>query len=261
MQQKDNVVLITGASSGIGRALAKHYSQNGSQLILCGQNAAALETLVLEMGPGVSTELFSGDLTSKDTQLRLRLLMKRICPDIVINCAGIGLYGNAFDHTTSSEINIVELNATAVVFSTIEAIKIMKEKNKSGVICNVSSAISYFPTPGMSVYAASKAFVNSFSEGIDFEAKQYGIRVLASCPGQVFTNFRNRASLGRAENQSNFAQMSPDTVAEYISQQIEKRKPLSIINWKVRLTTYFARLLPKSFVKSFLYKKILEICD
>ncbi len=220
-----------------------------------------LQELAFEIDSSVHVELFAGDLALKETQSRLKSLLHAYAPNCVINCAGVGLYGDAFAQDTALELRMIDVNATALVFITLEAIRAMLLSKKTGVVCNISSALSFFPTPGMSVYAATKAFVNSFSEAIDVEARQHGIRVLTSCPGQVYTNFRKRASQGMAENYHHFAQMSAEEVAHAICKQIEQQKSLRIINWKTRCATFFARCLPKRIVQAFLYKKIKEICD
>ena len=117
---------------------------------------------------------------------------------------------------------------------------------------NISSAAAFQVFPYFSVYSASKAFVNQLSQSLDYELKPHGVRVLASCPGMVATQFRRRASGGfEAQPPSSSAVMTPYYAAQKIWSQIQKRKPLDIFNWKYGLMAFLSKyVLPKSWVAS-----------
>src|SRR6185295_4950732 len=182
-------VLITGASSGIGAALARLLSAKGLSLIVTGRNEEALQQLKSSLSTPV--DIVVADLSQKAGVERVLQVVTDQAPHLVINNAGLGFYGEA----TLQEANqVIDVNVRALVSITIEATKVLRQKNIPGIICNVSSVVAFQPTPYMSVYAASKAFVTSFSEAEDMVLKQYGIRVLSSCPGAVETDFVRRAA-------------------------------------------------------------------
>jgi short-subunit dehydrogenase len=115
---------------------------------------------------------------------------------------------------------------------------------------NISSAAGFLPTPSFAVYSASKAYVTHFSQSFDAEVKKHGIRVLVSCPGQIKTSFRERASLGLNKNQESFQSMSVEKAAKLILKQILHKKPVEIIDFRYRVLVFIARfLLPKDLVQ------------
>lgn len=244
--------LITGASSGIGRELALLLSQKGYELILFGRNEKALKDLVEQLT--TRAEIVLADLVEESGRELLLKTIRSHVPDLVINNAGFGFYG---DIGPQEAQDTIQINCTALVQSTLAAIDALKMKKKGGVICNISSALAFFPTPGMSVYGASKAFVNSFSIAQDFENRPFGICVIAPCPGQVATNFRLRASKGKSPEPSHSPLvMSAQFVASEIYNQIIMQKPVCIIDWKTRLLVFLAKLLPARFVMGRLLSEI-----
>lgn len=239
------LALITGATSGIGESIALLLEKKGFKTIVSGRN---LEKLAQFKGQKVFCEL------DKDRSPLITIIREQ-APDLIINNAGFGLNGNALDLSINEQLEMVEVNVKAALDITLEGAKALAGSNKAGVILNVSSAASFQPMPGMSVYAASKAFLTSVSEGLDEEFSSRGIRVLAFCPGQVATNFANRASKGVRENKAGI--MSSEYIAECIWTQIQSKKKVSIIDWKyhlaVRLGQFF---LPNSFITKQIYKYI-----
>ncbi|MDB6081412.1 MAG: Short-chain dehydrogenase/reductase [Chlamydiia bacterium] len=252
--EKRKIALVTGASSGIGYELAKVLSKNNYELILCGRNVEALQALQAELV--TPSSLLTCDLAQeRGRQLLINTIAVHI-PDLVVNSAGIGFYGNADADET---LEIINVNCTALVLATLQAAKSLQACGREGIILNVSSALAFLPTPLMSAYSASKAFVNSFSLAQDHELASHGIRVLTACPGQVATQFRLRASKGFSPERGTgnaFFVMSPEKVAHEIWKQIQKQQTLRIIDWKVRLLVCIERCLPKRWVMSFLQKEI-----
>ena len=113
------------------------------------------------------------------------------------------------------------------------------------MILNVSSAAAFYVMPNMAVYAAAKAFVNQFSQSLDYEFKHVGVRVLTLCPGMVSTQFQGRAGGSIDQNQGGV--MTASFVAEQIWNQIEGLNPLLVIDWKYRLLTRLSFFLPSSW--------------
>ncbi len=239
------LALITGATSGIGETLCYLLAEKGINLLITGRNQEALERLQRELS--VEVTLHQADLLKE--QDSLVTLIHKHRPDLIINNAGFGLYGPALEHSTDAQLEILNLNSQAVLRLTLEGARMMKENGIKGVVLNVSSVAAFFAFPNFAVYAASKAFVNSFSEAFDFEMQAYGIRVLSACPGQVATRFRTRAALGRdKETKRSSMTMTPEFAAKEIVEQIEKNKPVHTFNWRYRLFRYLQFFVPKKFL-------------
>jgi uncharacterized protein len=253
--------LVTGASSGIGEQVSYLLAKkNIEKIIICGRNQQALEKIANEIRPQTQVELFAFDLGEPAGQKKLLEIIKNNTPDLVINNAGFGLYGLTCEQTSDEILSMVEVNATSVALSTTEACRALKAKNMPGIICNVSSAISFFPAPYLSVYAAAKAFVTSFSEAVDCEMEPFNIRVLTMCPGVVATGFRRRA-IGIVEKDpyATISAMTPEVVAEEIWKQIQSQKRVQVIDFRTKLQILIGRLLPDKFVTRFIGQAIQEL--
>ena len=252
-----SLALVTGASSGIGTALCELLASKKINLIINGRNKAKLNELASRLRHDVNVTVVTADLAHPKERAELIETIYGAVPDLVINNAGFGLYGEALSYETQSQLEILEVNGNAVLDLTLEASRALISADKKGVIMNISSAAAMQIFPYLAIYAASKALVNHFSESLDFELQPYGIRVLATCPGMVETQFRVRAGGFPSPKQSHPSVMSPTFAAQEIWEQIEKRKPLRVFNWKYRLATFLTRyLLPKRWVAKSIQKRI-----
>lgn len=251
-----SLALVTGASSGIGAAISRLLAKKGIPLIITGRNLERLGALAAELAASVPVEIVAADLAIASEREKLIDMIKERTPDLVINNAGFGLYGKAVDGNTTEQLQVVDVDVCAVLQLTLEAAKAMKEKNKSGVILNVSSTAGFYVFPYAAVYAASKAFVNNISEALDIEMQRDGIRVLAACPGMVATNFAKRAG-GKEEIISGGIVMTPEYAAEEIWGQIIRRQPIYIFSrfyrWVTRLV---APLFPRRWVSKIIKNNI-----
>lgn len=237
------LALITGATSGIGRATCEYFARKGIDLLISGRDQEQLTLLQHDLSPQVSVEILQADLKlARDRQRLIDSIHERI-PDIVINNAGFGLYGEALTYSTNEQVDILEVNGRAVLEITLETARTLMSVGKKGIILNVSSVAAFQICPTLAVYGASKAFVNQFSQAFDFEFKRHGIRVLTLCPGMVATNFQKRAG-GKIDSRK-VGVMSSSFVAEQIWTQIERLDPLTIIDWKYRLMTFLCSFIPK----------------
>ncbi len=133
------------------------------------------------------------DLSQQAGRHEIVRLIHHRTPDLIINNAGFGLYGKAIDLDIGEQLEMVDVDVKALLEFTLEGAKTLKEKNRKGVILNVSSTAGFYVFPYVAVYAASKAFINNVSQALDIEMERYGIRILAACPGMVATNFSKRA--------------------------------------------------------------------
>jgi short-subunit dehydrogenase len=237
--------LITGATGGLGEALARECAKHGLDLILTGRDEKHLSSLANELRAQVNVMCHAADLTHPESIIPL---VHAHVPDLIINNAGFGLYGRAVDLPLASQQEMIDVNMKALVALTLEGAKAMLHANKKGTILNVSSAAGFFVYPTFAIYSASKTFVNHFSQAVDAEVREQGVRVLVACPGQIETGFRNRASRGYPQKKEGYT-MTPDHVAKLIWSQIEKGKSLEIIDWRYRLLTRMGQLVPQRWLQ------------
>lgn len=251
--------LVTGASSGIGRELCKFLAKKGINLIIVARRKEQLESLANEVGDRVAVEIVCADLADRDQRKKVLEKIYERVPDLVVNNAGWGAYGEALSYETEVSMNMLEVDVVAMQELSLESARAMASAEKKGVIMNVSSSAAFQIFPCFSVYAASKAFVNRFSESFDEEMQPYGIRVLACCPGMVDTEFRCRASEGEV-SESDPLSMSVEFAANEIWKQINKGQQIRAFDWKYRLATFLTQyLIPKRFVARAVRKRIEQV--
>jgi len=251
-----NHILITGASSELGIALCESLvtTFHPTLLTLVARRADVLQSMQQKFS--LSTHLLLLDLLQEEDLHTLCAYIDAKAPELVINSAGIGLYGHALLHSIKEQENIVQLNTHALVKISLHAARSLVQKARKGVIVNISSAADRLIYPTFNVYAASKSFVSSFSQGFDAEMKPYGVRVLTSAPGPIATSFKQRASKGYALQQATSA-LSPSQAAAAILWQILHAKPYYVFPWQVRYGRLLLDLLPKRW-RFALLKKFLK---
>lgn len=194
------VTLITGASSGIGEAFARRLAAEKHDLVLVARSEKALHELCdeLMLKHKITAHYIVLDLTEPGTDKKLfdETTRHGFEVDWLINNAGFGSYGDfaVLDHY--HELGMIDLNIRALVALTHRYLPAMRER-KTGKVINISSAAGFQPIPFMATYAATKAFVNSFSEAIAEENRPFGIQVLAVCPGSTKTNFFKAAKMDK----------------------------------------------------------------
>lgn len=254
---KYQLALVTGATSGIGHALSHLLADQGTALILTGRRQDELQNLQEALKPKVEVQIIAVDLSQREDRRKLIDILHHQAPDLVINNAGFGLYGEALSYATEEQVKILEVNGVATLELTLEAARALVSKDKQGVVVNVSSAAAFHVFPYFAVYAASKAFVNQFSQALDDEMQTYGVRILTACPGMVETHFQERAG-GSLDYSKEMEVMTPEFMAKEIWQQIQHLQPLSIINWKYCLATYLSYFLPRSWVTALLKRNIAK---
>ena len=192
--------LITGASSGIGEAFARRLAAEKHDLVLVARSEKALHELCdeLMLEHKITAHYVPLDLTASDADQRLFEETEKhgFEVDWLINNAGFGSYGDFPRLDPENEKRMIDLNIRSLVALTHRYLQGMR-KRKCGTIINVSSAAGFQPIPFMATYAATKAFVNSFSEAIAEENRPFGIHVMALCPGSTKTNFHSAAKMER----------------------------------------------------------------
>ncbi len=194
------VTLITGASSGIGEEFARRLAAEGHELVLVARSETKLHELCdeLMLEHKIIAHYVTLDLTEADADERLFEETEKhgFEVDWLINNAGFGSYGDFSQLGLGHELGMIDLNIRTLVALTHRYLEGMRER-KSGTIINVSSAAGFQPIPFMATYAATKAFVTSFSEAIAEENRPYRIKVMALCPGSTKTNFHAAAKMDR----------------------------------------------------------------
>jgi len=196
-QEKRPVTLITGASSGIGAALAHEFAANGHDVVLVARREQALAALADAIaGKGARRPtVLPADLARADAAQTVAEALDRrgLEPDVVVNNAGFGLLGAADTLDRGEQLAMIDLDVRALTDLSLAFIDSLKRRK--GGILNVASIAAFMPGPGMAIYYASKAYVLSFSEALHQELKPKGVRVTVLCPGPVPTEFQARAGL------------------------------------------------------------------
>lgn len=242
------LALLTGATGGLGKALAAALAKRKIPLFLTATKEDALKELAENLKRETKVEYCTTDLSQPASRETLLTIIRKRIPDLVINNAGFGLYGECLSHSTSDQMKLLEVDAVAVMEITIEAARALAVQKTSGTILNVSSAAGFFPIPYHAAYSASKAFVNQFSCAFAREVEPLGIRILVSCPGQIDTPFRLRASGGRDKTKTGH-NISPEKAAAAILRQIDHGPTLQTIDVFYRIMTSIARFLPRSLIE------------
>jgi uncharacterized protein len=184
--------LITGASSGIGEEFAQQLAQRKTDLILVSRSPEKLERLAtrLQQKYSINAEIIIQDLTAPAAGKTVfdKVEQKGLIVDLLINNAGFGDYGKFSERDLTKQLAMIQLNVTVLTELTGLFLPLMKTRGNGGII-NISSIAGFQPLPYMSVYAATKAFVLSFTEALWAENKNSGVRILAVCPGATESDF------------------------------------------------------------------------
>ena len=241
-------VLITGASSGIGKALAYEFALHEHNLLLIARNEKALENISADIARIYKTKVkyLPIDLTADNSAEEIKRFCDKNALDIkiLINNAGMGAQGNFTDIPLERQKKIISLNISAVVKMCYAFLPDMKKK-RSGVIVNISSTTAFMPLANEAVYAASKAFILSFSQALYEEMKPLGVTVSTICPGVTNTDFFKTADF----TLDNFKGADPANFAEFAYKRIIGEKPLSVHRFSNRAISVWARLFPRGAVR------------
>ena len=243
-----NTTLITGASSGIGAAFARKLAARGRNVLLVARSEDKLITLCNELGrlTSIRAQYLALDLTKPDDRLQLFEETKKrdLEIDMLINNAGFGSMGDFVKLDLEREVEMIELNVTALVELTQRFLGPMRERQR-GTIINVASTAGFQPVPYMATYAATKAFVLSFSEALWDENRIHGIHVMALCPGVTETNFFEAAGIDRPPMRT---VQTPEEVVETALRALHRQKSLVISGWANWFVVEAERFVPRSMV-------------
>jgi short-subunit dehydrogenase len=242
--------LVTGGSVGIGAALAEVFAGHGHDLILVSRTREKLEARgrAIHDASGVDVVCLAEDLTDPDGARRVHeaVTSRGLHVDYLVNNAGVGLYGKFATTNLDAELKMIQLNVTSVVDLTKRFLPHMIER-RSGRILNVASTAAFVPGPWMSVYYATKAFLLSFSQAIDYELKANGITVTTLCPGPTESEFKVRAGSQRSRLFEAFL-MDPPRVARVGYDAMMKGKAVAIPGLRNKVIPVAARLGPRTLI-------------
>lgn len=242
------VILLTGASAGIGRATAVALAQSGANVVLIARRQERLEALVDELAtyPGQRLAIAGdvGDETFAHTAVAQTLAtFGRL--DVLINNAGLGHRSHLAEMPTTDMHRLWDTNVIGLMYFTQAAIPHMKQQG-DGHIINVSSIISQRPLPNMGLYCASKTAVNFISRALRMELRPYHIRVTIVYPGRTQSEFGDALLGQQGANPTRVARVSADRVAQAITKAIRTGKTEVYITWTDWLFTHINRLFPRA---------------
>jgi hypothetical protein len=241
--------VITGASVGIGAALARVFARNGHEIALVARREKEMVLLATELAVSAKHKphVITADLQRTDAPARIahELLGRGLEPAIVVNNAGFGLHGPAAEVDRAEQLAMIDLNVRALTDLSLRWIDgIVKHK---GGILNVASVAGFMPGPGMAVYYASKAYVLSFSEALSRELVPLGVRVTVLCPGPVRTEFQMRAGLD-AKPPSPLLGRTAEQVAQAGYDGFMAGKRLVIPGFGNKIVSALPRFLPRGMM-------------
>lgn len=245
------LAMVTGASSGIGKSFAEALAARGTDLVLVARNRARLDEIAADLGKrhGRNVSVLVADLEKPE---ELALVEQRLFEDaridLLINNAGYGVTGNFADLSIEKSQGQIDCNIVALTRLTHAALTTMKHSRRGGVI-NIASGAAFLPTPQISVYCATKAYVVSFSLALNEELKSHGVRCLVVCPGFTRTEFQSRANYDTSAMPSFVWQTAEDVVNESLA-AYDKGEAMLVPGFQNRVTMALTNLIPKTWLVS-----------
>lgn len=241
--------LITGASKGIGRSMAFACAAKGMNLIICARSTKLLEDLATEIREKyqVVVKVYALDLVRPDAAKQLANFCVRhhLNVNMLINNAGFGLWGAFADLPLEDQVGSIQLNVSALVTLTHGLLPLLTQQRQSYIL-NIASIAGFMPSPYFSVYAATKAFVVSFSRALRVELKKSGVVVSCLCPGPTESEFAGRAGMENFRFNKKEFYMNADLVAKIGLDGLLKKRDVIIPGASNKFTTALMSALPKS---------------
>jgi uncharacterized protein len=256
--------LITGASSGIGEEFARQLAQRKTNLVLVARSQEKLAKLAteLEQDYAIDVEVIVQDLTAPAAGKTVFDLVqqKGLVIDLLVNNAGFGDYGELSERDLTKQLAMIQLNVTVLTELTGLFLPPMKTRGNGGII-NISSIAGFQPLPYMSVYAATKAFVLSFTEALWAENKNSGVRILAVCPGATESDFFKVAefpdSFAESQQKNKTVSLTPatDVVTEALKALDKGRSTIVTGGLANQIIVNLPRFVPREFLVSAVEKQ------
>lgn len=247
--------LVTGAAKGIGNSIAQELAARQYDLLLVDVDAKglALTKIELEKNEGVQVIYLVADLSLPETPDAI-FKWSAICHsnlEVLVNNAAFGLNGAFEQLSLNEQLNIIDVNIKSVVALTHQFIPVLKKRN-AGYILNIGSNAGYQAVPYLNIYAASKAFIISFTRSLRYELKASGITVSCVSPGSTDTNFVDRAGMGKhIRKTAERYNMTAQAVAQIAVKNLFKGKAERITGFQTKLGVFLSWLAPKSLSERF----------
>lgn len=252
--------VVTGATSGIGLAFARLLAREGYDLVLVARNAEKLGEIEKDLARAfpVRVTVIAADLTRTEAARSVHeaLGAKGIAVDVLVNNAGVGLFGTFSSTDGETEARMIGVNVVALTELTKLVLVGMLERGW-GRILNVASTAAFRPGPLMAVYCATKAYVLSFSEAIAEELRGTGVTVTALCPGPTTSGFARAAGMREPRSVGLRGMLTPDEVAAYGYRSMMKGRTVAMPGWANRVAVCATRILPRNAVTA-ITRKIRE---
>jgi short-subunit dehydrogenase len=247
MHQSYATALVTGASSGIGRQLARQLAADGCELVIVARRTRALAELAADLRAAhdVSVEILTADLTSPAglAQVKERLSQDARPIELLVNNAGLGSQGSFADLPPGSIDGQVSLNVSALVTLTHAVLPSMLRRGYGGVL-NVSSVAGFIALPGSAIYGATKAFVTSFSESLSGEVADRGVHVTALCPG-----FTRTESSGQTDAPAGFPLLDAGQVARAGLDAVAAGRVICVPGARYKVIVPLTKLVPRRAIR------------
>ncbi len=244
-----STALITGASNGIGLELARRLAADGHNLILVARSVDKLQAIADELSQrhGIQADVIGQDLgfDGGAQELMVKLGDRRV--DMLINNAGFGEFGTFIDADIKRLNQMIQLNV-ATLTALAHAFGRRMAAQGGGQILNVASIAGFMPGPGAAVYYASKAYVLSFSDALNYELRSKNVQVTTLCPGPTDTGF---ASAANAEGAAAFKWpmiSTLDKLADYAYASLKAKRGVSLHRWLMKIMAFSVRLSPRFIV-------------
>lgn len=242
------IALITGASRGIGAEYARALAAQGYDLLLVSRDKARMDRLVSELAARhpINVEMEVSDLAQPDAAHRLYVAARQRRPslDLLVHNAGFGLFGNFAEMPMARIQEMLRLHVNTVVESIRLFLPGMIERRAGGII-TVASIAGFFSVPYLAEYAATKAFLITFSEALAEEVRPFGVRVQVCCPGSTETDFHTTAGF-RPKNP--LKAQTPDKVVAVSLAALDRGPTMVTIGWQGHLVAWLSRFVPRALL-------------
>lgn len=247
------VVLITGASAGIGKEFARLYAARGCELVLVARREDLLSSLAAELSSkhGVVSHVVPVDLAAPDAagSIYSRVRELDLHVDILVNNAGFGFHGHFAEVPAEKYLSMIQVNVTALVHLSRLFLPDMIAHSSGGIL-NVASTAAFVPGPLMSVYYATKAFVLSFSEALANELADTGVKLSCLCPGATVTEFQIHSLMGKTKIFHEGMAMDAPSVARHGAEGLDRNQTVVVCGAANRLLVASSRFVPRKLTAS-----------
>jgi len=245
----ERVTLVTGASAGIGAELARVFAANGHRVALVARREDRLRALAQELASKTAPApmVIPCDLAARDGAdcIAAALGAADVEVEYLVNNAGFGLFGQAVQLDRAEQLDIIAVNIRSLTDLSLRFTDQLI-KNRGGIL-NLGSVAGFLPGPGMAVYYASKAYVNSFTEALHKELAPQGVRVTVLCPGPVPSEFQARAGI-KPGLDSVLLNVSPRAVAEAGYRGLMADKRVVLPGLGIKIVPFMLRWFPRGFI-------------